>query len=90
MLIKEYNETIVLTKKLYKSFKTLWDKENKPFGFETHDTRFGGLIFRLEKCRERLELFVKGKISVIEELEETMLEKPIRFWKYNTLFLGGI
>ncbi len=89
-LIKDYDKTIALTKKLYKSFKTLWDKENKPFGFETHDTRFGGLIFRLEKCRERLELFVKGKISVIEELEETMLEKPVRFWRYNTLFLGGI
>lgn len=89
-LAREYELTARLTEKLYQSFKALWDKENKPFGFESHDTRFGGLIFRLRECKKRLNDYVKGRISVIEELEEPMLEKPIRAWKYNTLFLGGI
>ncbi len=57
----------------YEAFKDLWFRENKPFGFEVHETRLGGLILRLRGCAERLEHLASGKIACIEELEEPIL-----------------
>ncbi len=73
-LTKTYEEVIVLIKQFHKSFKKLWFKENKPFGWEIQDARIGGVICRVETCKERLEAFIKGEISSIPELEEDILE----------------
>ena len=59
--------------KFYESFRTLWYKENKPFGFEIQEYRFGGLTFRLRSCKERIEKYVADG-TPIEELEEEVLE----------------
>ncbi|MDF2845584.1 MAG: hypothetical protein K0R00_4010, partial [Herbinix sp.] len=48
----------------------LWFEENKPFGFEVVDIRFGGVITRLESTRKRIKQYLDGKISILEELEE--------------------
>lgn len=58
--------------KLYGSFKTLWNKENKPFGFEIHEYRLGGLMLRLGSCKERIEKYLADG-TPIEELGEDVL-----------------
>lgn len=60
-------------KAFYEEFKALWFKENKPFGWEVQEARLGGLMLRVESCKERIEAYVAGKISCIEELEEDIL-----------------
>lgn len=57
----------------YDKFKSLWFCENKPFGFEIHDARLGGLIMRLNSCKERLKAYADGKIEKIDELEEEII-----------------
>ena len=67
----------------YKNFRALWMRENKPFGFEVHDARFGGLKQRLTSCKERLEDYISGKIDRIEELEKEILpyrDKPTLYF----------
>lgn len=55
---------------LYLAFRTLWLKENKGFGLEVQENRFGGLLLRLKSCRIRIQDLLSGKIARIEELEE--------------------
>ena len=61
--------------KFYKSFKTLWFKENKASGFDVQDIRLGGLIRRMESCRERIKQYIDGDIKEIEELEAPFIEE---------------
>ena len=72
-IIADYRETINRVKIFHEAFSALWMRENKPYGFEVHDIRLGGLMQRLSSCAERLELYASGKIEKIEELEEDIL-----------------
>ncbi len=70
----DYRETVRRVEIFYQAFAALWQRENKPFGFEVQDIRFGGLIQRLKSCQARLELYADGKLEKIEELEENILD----------------
>jgi hypothetical protein len=59
-----------LVDKLYVSFRTLWLTENKAFGLEVQENRFGGLLLRLRSCKDRLEDLLSGRIDRIDELEQ--------------------
>lgn len=59
---------------MYYALKKSWYIENKSFGFEVQDQRFGGLLFRLQQCADRLQAYVNGDLDQIEELEEKQLE----------------
>lgn len=83
VLCGEYQAAIDSIEVFYASFKTLWDKENKPFGWETQTVRFGGLLQRLKECKERLEKYVAGETEKIDELEEPLLDRPTCLWKYQ-------
>ena len=58
---------------LYKNLRNVWYKENKPFGFEILDLRFGGMKQRLVSCGERLIDYVNGKLESIPELDEPLI-----------------
>jgi len=64
---------------MYYCFKSQWDRENKSFGFEPQEIRFGGMMYRIKMCAKRLLDYVDGKIKKIPELEEKTLD-----------FLGGV
>ncbi|MBQ6551562.1 MAG: beta-N-acetylhexosaminidase [Lachnospiraceae bacterium] len=66
-------ETAARVRTLLRVFRTQWMKDNKPFGFEIHDIRFGGLMARLESARETVRAYLNGEIARIEELEEPRL-----------------
>lgn len=70
---KLYPECIRRVDSFYESFKSVWEKEKKPFGFEVHDIRFGGLVRRLNHCRKTIKDYLSGKIEKIEELEMPLL-----------------
>ena len=73
-LIARYALAIQKTQAFYESFKKDWLYENKPYGLEIQSVRMGGLVRRLQDCRERLIMLFKGRIDKIEELEYDLLD----------------
>ncbi|MBB6735794.1 beta-N-acetylhexosaminidase [Cohnella zeiphila] len=58
---------------LRKLHRKNWLRENKPFGWEAIDIRYGGLLSRLETARARIGDYLSGEADRIEELEEERL-----------------
>lgn len=58
---------------LHQALRKQWMSENKVFGFDVQDMRFGGLLARLEAAQVRIHDYLDGKINSIEELEQEML-----------------
>lgn len=84
--IKKFKEIIndcdILSAKIkefHKAHQERWFKENKPHGFDIQDIRIGGLLQRIESCKERMMLFVNGEIREIPELEEVQTDRIIQF-----------
>ena len=50
------------------SWRSLWHKYNKPFGFELNDIRIGGVAARFATAAERMQAYADGKLDDIEEL----------------------
>ncbi len=75
-LTVSYDLCLERLKVFYKDFKTLWFTENKSFGFEVQDARLGGLMLRLQSCKDIINDYVSGRIDKIDELEEPLL--PVR------------
>ncbi len=84
-LLKKYATAEKEVAKFHEAFKTLWFKENKPFGWEIQDARLGGVQQRLATCRKRLQSYIRGEVKKIEELEEEILDfyDRIDFLSYN-------
>lgn len=74
ILLNDYNEVEGKLDILYDAFRTLWMKENKPYGFEVQDQRFGGLKQRIKSCRKMLIDYINGEQDSIPELEENLLD----------------
>ncbi len=67
-----------LVRQFYLAFRRQWMIENKGHGFDVSDIRIGGVMTRVEHCADRLQDYVDGKISQIEELEEKLLDiRPV-------------
>ena len=45
----------------------------KPFGWEVHDLRYGGLLARFDTVRDCLAAYLAGELSQIAELEAPRL-----------------
>ena len=73
LLLDDYEEAAKRIKQFGKSFRNLWLKEYKPYGWEMQLLRFGGLHARVLDCRERIEEYLDGKVERIPELEEEIL-----------------
>ncbi len=94
-IVSDLKETEKRVARFALSFESQWMKECKPFGFEKHDIRLGGLLRRLAHCRRVVEEYLSGKRACIEELEEDILlvsrdakeGEPICFndWLYNAM-----
>lgn len=54
-------------------FRDAWMRDNKGFGFEVMDIRFGGMAARCQTTAAVLEDYLDGKIQHIYELEEERL-----------------
>lgn len=73
-LVDAYDLLLVRIDRFYDAFQEQWLQENKFFGFDVQDLRFGGLIQRVKNCRGRLQAYLDGTLPGIEELEEPVLD----------------
>ena len=60
--------------------QALWLKGTKPFGIEVIQMDFAAMIARMRFTQKRLHQLINGEISVIEELEEDVLEEDYIDW----------
>lgn len=60
---------IGLVDELYVAYRAQWLADNKPFGLEIQENRFGGLLLRLRSCKDRISDLLAGRVQRIEELE---------------------
>lgn len=60
-------------KALLKLHKKRWETDNKDFGFDVQEVRFGGLICRLDGTSDKILDYLNGNIERIEELEAPRL-----------------
>ena len=99
------NECDVIVQKvkaLWESHRASWIEYNKPFGWEIHDIRYGGILCRFETAKCRILAYLNGEVSRLEELEEERLrfncapeDAPLEFehyiWvRYNQISNAGI
>lgn len=73
-LIASYQDAKDKAMVFYKVYKEAWMKDKKAIGFDVQDLRLGGLIMRIDSCKERLQELYDGKLDQIEELEEKQLD----------------
>ena len=73
LLADEMFEIIEDMELTYKYFREVWLKDNKVFGLDIIDLRFGGSIARAKSCSEQVKKYVNGESDFIEELEEKKL-----------------
>ena len=91
-LVTDYEALLSQLEHFYTAYEAQWMYENKPHGFDVIDLRLGGLRQRIVHCMKRLQAYVDGNLTRIEELEEPVLDccciedagaKPLncaRFW----------
>lgn len=76
-LEKYANETIPnlikLTENFYEIYRAQWLCENKIFGFDVIDLRFGGILMRSKHAIIRIKDYLNETISKIDELEQERL-----------------
>lgn len=59
-----------LAVKLHKAMRNQWYSENKTFGFDVIDIRFGALKERINSAILRINQYLDGEVSKLDELEE--------------------
>lgn len=72
-LVPEYKECARRLEVFTESMRSIWMTDNKPYGWEIHTIRLGGLKERILDCARRLEDYLSGKDKEIPELNEKIL-----------------
>lgn len=80
-LVKQAIKLSKEVRKFHQVFQNQWNKENKPFGFEIHSYRMGGLAQRIESIANTLADYVEKTLASIVELdqptESLSVENPV-------------
>ncbi len=75
-LVENYEKLEKNIEYFHEKFRVQWNKEAKPYGFEKHDVRLGGLACRVKSCKRRILAYLNGEVEKIDELEENILPVP--------------
>ncbi len=67
--VDDATKSIAAMQRLWRAHRRVWLSENKVFGLETLDLRYGGQLSRLHVFRDRLRDYLAGRAPRIEELE---------------------
>ncbi len=73
LALNDYAQVEKLLCEFIEAFEAQWMKENKPQGFDPHETALGGLLLRTKSCKKRILNYVYDKLQKIDELEEELL-----------------
>ncbi|MBR6738030.1 MAG: beta-N-acetylhexosaminidase [Clostridia bacterium] len=71
--------------KFEKAFKTMWNNDYNPQGYDVQDIRIGALKQRLKTAGEKVRAYLDKKVLSVPELEETNL--PLNNWNDELLGL---
>ena len=75
---KDIPECMGYVRELKNLRRRIWMRDSKANGYEILDIRFGGVITRLESAKYRIESYLSGNVSELEELkEERLFYKPV-------------
>lgn len=74
LIVKDYEKSIRYIQDFIISFRNMWFTDNKPHGFDVQDLRLGGIIQRLKANKQRLNDYINGKVSKIDELDEELVD----------------
>ena len=86
--IAECDEIIERIRALTEAHKKAFFTFNKPFGWELHDIRYGGMILRFTTTKERILGYLNGEYDRLPELEEVRLPfKPSMDEKFESTFM---
>lgn len=72
-IVSDYFECVKRLDVFTEAMRGAWMLDNKPYGWDVHTIRLGGLRARLLDCARRLEDYINGKESEIPELNEKIL-----------------
>lgn len=87
VLVRKIHRTVFKVRAFLRQFEKVWESEYKPNGLEVHQHRLGGLISRMAYCENTLLRYLKGELSKIPELEETLLDYTGDGENYRKCFL---
>lgn len=73
-LTDRVRETADRVEEFRKCFMKQWMAENRPFGWEVQDIRIGGIRQRLLTAADRVEAYLEGRVTCLEELEEERMK----------------
>lgn len=71
---RELPELLSRIDKLHGALREQWFCENKAFGFDVQDIRLGALKERVRAAKLRIDDFLSGRVSELEELEQERLD----------------
>jgi hexosaminidase len=72
-LVNDLEHLHAKSMKLRESHRLIWLTSCKPFSWEVLDSRYGGMLARIDTAKQRLTDYLEGLISHIAELEEDRL-----------------
>jgi hypothetical protein len=70
---KDLAQLAARVRRLHECHRDVWHKVHQPFGWEIMDIRYGGVLMRIEDAIYRINGYLDGKISGIEELDRERL-----------------
>ena len=77
-LTETLEEAVRRLDKFQNVFRRNWQRENKIFGFDVQDIRFGALRARLVYAAQAVHRYAAGETDCIEELEQPSLYRDCR------------
>lgn len=87
----ELDELFALIRQCHAQHKQLWMAIYKPFGWEVLDHRYGGTEARILTAQERLDAYLTGEITKIEELEQKRLDMTVSPWvPFSRIVTGSV
>lgn len=82
-LLNDYDNAVEKIRIFRNDFKKLWFEEKRPYLWEVHEIRLGGLMARVADCKTRLEEYINGECKEIPELKEKILQYADWGLQYN-------
>jgi hypothetical protein len=78
-------DLIAQVRRLWELHRQVWMAQNKALGFEVQCVRYGGLTQRLEEVALRIQEYVSGDLTEIEELEIPFEPLYAYFGRYRSV-----
>lgn len=88
LLLSKLDEIQMGVDLLRQKHRDIWFAAYKPFGWEAIDIRYGGVITRIDSVKYRIQGWIDGRITAIDELEEERLRHDGP-WEIVDGLIGG-